>query len=103
MVSLTAGAMLLPSAAARSEFDYPALSSQVQNLDGRVTNNEKDIKALQDNTNTPPATNHVVVPDKFTKTLVDQVPVPVENTATSQPVPEVPNTPDPHISVSISQ
>lgn len=63
---------------ASATFDSAALNQQVQehqatldNLKPRVDNNEKDIKALQDNTNTSPAADRAVVPADHTPPKVD--------------------------------
>lgn len=106
VVSFTAGAVAFSSRDASSALDVPGLNQQVQNHEARITNNEKDIKALQDNTSTQPAPERVVVPakpDPMVESLTQAYPPAVENPATSQVVPEVPNTPDPHISVTISK
>lgn len=62
-------ALTLAAVPASASFDMTSLDNQVQNhqavldnLKPRVNNAEKDIKALQDNTNTSPAANAEAVP-----------------------------------------
>ncbi len=61
--------LILVIGVADAGFDLPALNAQVQtqqvtlaNHEARITNNENDIKSLQDNTNTPPAEHVIVTP-----------------------------------------
>lgn len=67
------GLAFIPQVAS-SEFNLSGLNTQVQhqaqvldNHEARITNLEKDTKVLQENTNTPPAPEHVEAPPVDTR------------------------------------
>lgn len=89
----TAGVMgLIIAQPTSGAFDLPGLNNQVQSLDARTTNNEKDIKALQDNTNTPPAASRVIVPQPTASSTNSQQ---VTSTPTTNSDPTPPSAPQP--------
>jgi len=58
----TATALVLANPApTQGEIDLPYINTRIDNLDARTTNNENDIKSLQQSTGTAPA-EHVTVP-----------------------------------------
>lgn len=68
VVAISAAAFTMPKVAS-GEINLPGIDATLQNHEARISNNEKDIKALQDNTNTPPAPNHVDVPTATSQPL----------------------------------
>jgi hypothetical protein len=49
-------------ATTKGEIDLPYVNQRIDNLEARTTNNEADIKQLQDSTGTTPAPNRISVP-----------------------------------------